>query len=55
MAAGLGNPAIADKMVITEEAVHKRTRNIFAKLGSARLPATAWTAGSPPLLRCLGA
>ncbi|WP_157248891.1 response regulator transcription factor [Nonomuraea typhae] len=32
MAEGLGNMAIADKLVISEGAVHKHIRNIFAKL-----------------------
>ncbi|MFI1993441.1 response regulator [Actinoplanes sp. NPDC020271] len=35
MAEGLGNSAIAEKLVITEGAVHKHIRSIFAKLGLA--------------------
>ncbi|GIF05010.1 response regulator [Actinoplanes siamensis] len=35
MAEGLGNTAIAEKLVITEGAVHKHIRSIFAKLGLA--------------------
>lgn len=33
MAEGLGNGAIATRLFITENAVHKHIRNIFAKLG----------------------
>ncbi|MDN0199977.1 LuxR C-terminal-related transcriptional regulator [Streptomyces sp. S.PNR 29] len=33
MAQGLGNAAFAARLVITERAVHKHIRNIFAKLG----------------------
>lgn len=33
MAEGLGNSAIAARLFITENAVHKHIRNIFAKLG----------------------
>lgn len=33
MAQGLGNAAIAARLVVTERAVHKHVRNIFAKLG----------------------
>ncbi|WP_305787849.1 response regulator transcription factor [Symbioplanes lichenis] len=33
MAEGLGNTAIADRLVVTGNAVHKHIRNIFAKLG----------------------
>ncbi|TYB44058.1 response regulator [Actinomadura chibensis] len=33
MAEGLGNTAIAEGLVVTEGAVHKHIRNIFAKLG----------------------
>jgi DNA-binding NarL/FixJ family response regulator len=32
MAEGLGNTAIADRLVVTDGAVHKHIRNIFAKL-----------------------
>jgi DNA-binding NarL/FixJ family response regulator len=32
MAEGLGNSAIAERLVVTEGAVHKHIRNIFAKL-----------------------
>jgi DNA-binding NarL/FixJ family response regulator len=35
MAQGLGNTAIAEKLVITEGGVHKHIRNIFAKLDLA--------------------
>ena len=35
MAEGLGNTAIATKLVVTEGAVHKHIRNIFAKLDLA--------------------
>ncbi|MFE5567670.1 response regulator [Amycolatopsis japonica] len=35
MAEGLGNSAIARRLVVTEGAVHKHIRNIFAKLGLA--------------------
>ena len=35
MAEGLGNTAIAERLVVTEGAVHKHIRNIFAKLGLA--------------------
>jgi DNA-binding NarL/FixJ family response regulator len=35
MAEGLGNAAIAERLVVTEGAVHKHIRNIFAKLGLA--------------------
>ncbi|MFF0379179.1 response regulator transcription factor [Actinoplanes missouriensis] len=35
MAEGLGNAAIAEKLFITEGAVHKHIRRIFAKLGLA--------------------
>ncbi|GGP74830.1 response regulator transcription factor [Saccharothrix coeruleofusca] len=35
MAEGLGNTAIADRLVVTEGAVHKHIRNIFAKLDLA--------------------
>jgi DNA-binding NarL/FixJ family response regulator len=33
MAQGHGNAHIAARLVVTERAVHKRIRNIFAKLG----------------------
>lgn len=33
MAEGLGNTAIAERLFVTENAVHKHIRNIFAKLG----------------------
>ncbi|MGV9610765.1 response regulator [Nocardia xishanensis] len=33
MAEGHANPAIAERLVVTEGAVHKHIRNIFAKLG----------------------
>ena len=33
MAEGLGNTVIAERLVVTEGAVHKHIRNIFAKLG----------------------
>ncbi|WP_306214624.1 response regulator [Actinoplanes sp. RD1] len=33
MAEGLGNTAIAERLVVTGNAVHKHIRNIFAKLG----------------------
>lgn len=36
MAQGLGNMAIAEKLVISEGAVHKHIRNIFAKLDLAQ-------------------
>ncbi|WP_406693067.1 response regulator transcription factor [Saccharopolyspora sp. ID03-671] len=32
MAEGLGNGAIAERLVVTEGAVHKHIRSIFAKL-----------------------
>jgi len=32
MAEGLGNSAIAERLVVTDGAVHKHIRNIFAKL-----------------------
>ncbi|MEU4560959.1 response regulator transcription factor [Actinoplanes sp. NPDC023936] len=35
MAEGLGNAAIAEKLFVTEGAVHKHIRRIFAKLGLA--------------------
>ncbi|RFS87240.1 DNA-binding response regulator [Actinomadura spongiicola] len=35
MAEGLGNVAIAERLHVTEGAVHKHIRNIFAKLGLA--------------------
>lgn len=35
MAQGLGNGAIADRLVVTEGAIHKHVRNIFAKLDLA--------------------
>ncbi|WP_033443612.1 response regulator transcription factor, partial [Saccharothrix sp. NRRL B-16314] len=35
MAQGLGNTAIAEKLVITEGGVHKHIRSIFAKLDLA--------------------
>ncbi|MFG2060995.1 response regulator [Micromonospora sp. NPDC048871] len=35
MAEGLGNTAIAERLFVTEGAVHKHIRNIFAKLGLA--------------------
>ena len=35
MAEGLGNTAIAERLVVTEGAIHKHIRNIFAKLGLA--------------------
>lgn len=35
MAEGLGNTAIAERLVVTEGAVHKHIRNIFAKLDLA--------------------
>ncbi|NYJ74853.1 response regulator [Allobranchiibius huperziae] len=35
MAEGLGNAAIADRLVVTEGAVHKHIRSIFAKLDLA--------------------
>ncbi|GLZ15613.1 DNA-binding response regulator [Actinomadura sp. NBRC 104425] len=35
MAEGLGNSAIAERLVVTEGAVHKHIRNIFAKLDLA--------------------
>lgn len=35
MAEGLGNAAIADRLVVTEGAIHKHVRNIFAKLDLA--------------------
>jgi DNA-binding NarL/FixJ family response regulator len=35
MAEGLGNTTIAEKLVVTEGAVHKHIRNIFAKLDLA--------------------
>lgn len=33
MAEGLGNNAIAERLVVTDSAVHKHIRSIFAKLG----------------------
>ena len=33
MAEGLGNTAIAARLFVTENAVHKHIRSIFAKLG----------------------
>ncbi|SDU11469.1 response regulator [Jiangella alkaliphila] len=36
MAEGLANPDIADRLVVTETAVSKHIRNIFAKLGLAQ-------------------
>ncbi|GAA3427684.1 hypothetical protein GCM10018953_48670 [Streptosporangium nondiastaticum] len=53
MAEGLGNLAIADKMVITEGAVHKHIRNIFAKLGLA--PSDRVDRRVAAVLRYLGA
>lgn len=45
MAEGLGNTAIAERLYVTDGAVHKHIRNIFAKL---QLPRTTGpTAGSP--------
>ncbi|MDT0328655.1 response regulator transcription factor [Nocardiopsis lambiniae] len=35
MAEGLGNTAIAERLTVTEGAVHKHIRNIFGKLGLA--------------------
>lgn len=35
MAEGLGNTAVAERLVVTEGAVHKHIRNIFTKLGLA--------------------
>ncbi|GLW98842.1 response regulator transcription factor [Microtetraspora sp. NBRC 16547] len=35
MSEGLGNAAIAERLFVTEGAVHKHIRNIFAKLGLA--------------------
>ena len=35
MAEGLGNAAIAERLFVTEGAVHKHIRNIFAKLDLA--------------------
>ncbi|MFC9994658.1 response regulator [Nocardia sp. NPDC127526] len=35
MAEGLGNATIAERLVVTEAAVHKHIRSIFAKLGLA--------------------
>lgn len=35
MAEGLGNSAIAERLVVTDGAVHKHIRSIFAKLGLA--------------------
>lgn len=35
MAEGLGNTAVAERLVVTEGAVHKHIRSIFAKLGLA--------------------
>lgn len=35
MAEGLGNTAVAERLFVTEGAVHKHIRNIFAKLGLA--------------------
>lgn len=35
MAEGLGNTAIADRLFVTEGAIHKHVRNIFAKLDLA--------------------
>jgi DNA-binding NarL/FixJ family response regulator len=35
MAEGLGNTAVAERLVVTEGAVHKHIRNIFAKLDLA--------------------
>jgi DNA-binding NarL/FixJ family response regulator len=35
MAEGLGNTAIAERLVVTDNAVHKHIRNIFAKLDLA--------------------
>jgi DNA-binding NarL/FixJ family response regulator len=35
MAEGLGNTAIAERLVVTEGAIHKHVRNIFAKLDLA--------------------
>jgi DNA-binding NarL/FixJ family response regulator len=35
MAEGLGNTAIAERLFVTEGAVHKHIRNIFAKLDLA--------------------
>lgn len=32
MAEGLGNAAIAERLVVSDGAVHKHIRNIFAKL-----------------------
>ncbi len=46
MAEGLGNAAIAERLVVSDGAVHKHIRNIFAKLDLP--PPTAPTAGSRP-------
>lgn len=46
MAEGLGNVAVAARLVVTEGAVHKHIRSIFAKLELPRL--TRPTGGSPP-------
>jgi DNA-binding NarL/FixJ family response regulator len=35
MAEGLGNAEIADRLVVTEAAVHKHVGNVFAKLDLA--------------------
>jgi DNA-binding NarL/FixJ family response regulator len=35
MAEGLGNSAIAERLAVTDGAVHKHIRSIFAKLGLA--------------------
>ncbi len=44
MAEGLGNSAIAGKLVVTDGAVHKHIRSIFAKLDLS--PRTRSTGGS---------
>ncbi|GAB7030087.1 hypothetical protein JCM4914_15480 [Streptomyces platensis subsp. malvinus] len=51
MAEGLGNNAIAERLVVTDSAVHKHIRSIFAKLGltlSAVQPSRGFGSG----LRC---
>lgn len=51
MAEGLGNKAIAERLVVTEGAVHKHIRNIFAKLGLAPTDRTDRRVAA--VLRCL--